>query len=72
VHVQAPAKSGARPVLRAKNLAAGLAILTARLNDIDGAKVAHLLRNFNRAAIPIPNMDGERASPNSPNNSKLD
>jgi hypothetical protein len=61
--LQAPAKYGERPVLRAKNLAAGVAIPAARFNDDDGADVAHLPENFNRAAIPTQNnLDGERAS----------
>jgi hypothetical protein len=61
---EAPAKSGERTVLRAKNLAAGVAIPAARSNDDDGANVAHLPKKIKRAAIPIPNKDGERASPN--------
>jgi hypothetical protein len=52
-----PAKYGQRLALRVKNLAAGLAILAARLNDVDGANVAHLPKKFNRAAI-LTHRDG--------------
>jgi hypothetical protein len=63
--LQAPAKSGARPVLRAKNLAAGVAIPAAEFEVDDGAYVAHLPEKFNWAAISTHNKDGEHASGNS-------
>jgi hypothetical protein len=57
--LKAAAKCGRRPASRAKNLAAGLAIPAARLNDNDGAKVACQVRSFNPVAIQLHNTDNK-------------
>jgi len=62
---KAPAKYGERLVARAKNLAAGVAIPAAELDNHDGSNLTHKPEKFNRARHPTlhsPQQDGDYAA----------